>query len=156
MLAGLVVLTGLAVAGRAAVPALVPAHAPRGRGRPREHATYPPPEPDAVWSGGSPTCRRSIDAMDERFKRSEFAIRLLASDDLFEPFDARPMANRPLNYDARMALLDQWSWPREKDPQWLTLYLPESERELTDEAGVRAAINADLKRPPDTCATSTR
>jgi hypothetical protein len=82
--------------------------------------------------------------MDERFKRSEFAIRLSTADDLFEPFDARPIANRPLTYDARMALLDQWELAREKDPQWLTLYLPESERALTDEAGVRAAINADL------------
>ena len=68
-----------------------------------------------------PTCRRSIDAMDERFKRSEFAIRLSTADDLFEPFDARPIANRPLTYDARMALLDQWELAREKDPQWLTL-----------------------------------
>ena len=82
--------------------------------------------------------------MDERFKRSEFAIRLSAADDLFEPFDARPVAQRPLNYEARMSLLDQWELAREKDPKWLTVYMPESERGSTDEAAVRAAINADL------------
>ena len=54
--------------------------------------------------------------MDERFKRSEFAIRLSSADDLFEPFDARPIPNRPLNYDARMALLDQWELARDNDP----------------------------------------
>lgn len=83
--------------------------------------------------------------MDERFERSEFAIRLTAVDDLFEPFDARPMAQRPLNYEARMALLDQWELSRRGDPGHLTLYLPAGEREGRDEAEVRAAIGADLK-----------
>ena len=54
--------------------------------------------------------------MDERFERSEFAIRLTAVDDLFEPFDARPIAQRPLNYEARMALLDQWELSRAAIP----------------------------------------
>ena len=56
-----------------------------------------------------------------------------------------------------MALLDQWELAREKDPQWLTLYLPESERELTDEAG---GPRGDQRRPDPglraACATSTR
>ncbi len=82
--------------------------------------------------------------MDERFKRSEFAIRLSSAEDLFESFDARPVAQRPLNYEARMSLLDQWELARDNDPKWLTLYVPESERDSTDEAGVRAAINSDL------------
>jgi hypothetical protein len=82
--------------------------------------------------------------MDERFKRSEFAIRLSAADDLFEPFDARPVSDRPLTYEARMALLDEWELSRENEPRWLTLYMPETEREHTDEAAVRAAINSDL------------
>ena len=54
--------------------------------------------------------------MDERFKRSEFAIRLGSVDDLFESFDARPIANRPLNYEARMSLLDQWELSRDAEP----------------------------------------
>ena len=54
--------------------------------------------------------------MDERFKRSEFAIRLGAVDDLFESFDARPIADRPLNYEARMSLLDQWELSRDAEP----------------------------------------
>jgi hypothetical protein len=82
--------------------------------------------------------------MDERFKRSEFAIRLSSADDLFEPFDARPISDRPLNYEARMALLDEWELARDDAPKWLTLYLPETEREHTDQAAVRAAINSDL------------
>ena len=82
--------------------------------------------------------------MDERYKRSEFAIRLSSPDDLFEPYDARPISDRPLNYEARMALLDEWELSRDNDPKWLTLYIPESERGVTDEAGVRAAINSDL------------
>ena len=82
--------------------------------------------------------------MDERFKRSEFAIRLGSVDDLFESFDARPIANRPLNYEARMSLLDQWELSRDAEPSSLRLYLPESERPSTDEAAVRAAIRSDL------------
>ena len=42
-------------AAGAALSPLVPAHAPRRRGRSRRRRrTYPPPAPDAVWSGGMP------------------------------------------------------------------------------------------------------
>jgi hypothetical protein len=82
--------------------------------------------------------------MDERFERSEFAIRLSSVDDLFEPFDARPIAHRPLNYEARMSLLDQWELSREAEPSSLTLYVPEGERANTDEAAVKEAIHSDV------------
>jgi len=82
--------------------------------------------------------------MDERFERSEFAIRLSSVDDLFEPFDARPIAQRPLNYEARMSLLDQWELSRDAEPSSLTLYVPEGERANTDETAVKEAIRSDV------------
>ena len=53
-LAGLAVLVGLLDPARAAVPPLVPAHAPCRRRRPCLRPTYGPPAPELVWSGGDP------------------------------------------------------------------------------------------------------
>ena len=82
--------------------------------------------------------------MDERFKRSEFAIRLpTATICSSRSTPARsPTARSTTRRGWRCST--SGSSPATSDPQWLTLYLPESERALTDEAGVRAAISADL------------
>ena len=141
-------------ASRAAVPALVPAHAPRGRRRPattsaptrRRSRTQP-------GRGAYPTSRRSMVAMDERFKRSEFAIRLCSVDDLFEPFDARPIANRPLNYDARMSLLDQWELLARQRPA-VADALPARERARADRRGRRPG--GDQRRPDARLRTPAR
>jgi hypothetical protein len=82
--------------------------------------------------------------MAEREGGHEFAIRIGSIDDLFDAYDARPVAARPLNYDVRAWLLDEWERTREADPKFLTNYAPEDERATTDERGVRAAIGADL------------
>lgn len=73
-----------------------------------------------------------------------FAIRITSLDDLFEPFDARPVADRPLNYDVRVKLLDEWERTRATEPAFLTIHAPEEERERTDERAVAAAIGNDL------------
>ena len=75
---------------------------------------------------------------------SRFAIRLSSVDDLFEPYDARPVDERPLNYDARTELLDAWERSRDTEPEYLTVEVPEGERETTDEQAVRAAIGTTL------------
>ncbi|MET0926332.1 MAG: hypothetical protein ABWY90_03045 [Solirubrobacterales bacterium] len=75
---------------------------------------------------------------------SRFALRLSSVDDLFEPYDARPVDERPLNYDARTELLDAWERSRDSEPEYLTLEVPEDERETTDEQAVRTAIGTTL------------
>src|SRR5437868_11117078 len=75
----------------------------------------------------------------------EFALRLPTADALFFEFDARPVAERPMRDEAHEQLLDQWERVREAPPHALTLILPASERQSTDEDGVRAAIQADLR-----------
>ena len=77
--------------------------------------------------------------------KPRFAIRLSSVDDLFYPYDARPVAERPLNYDARTELLDAWERSRDGSPRSLTLDVPESERSSTDEQAVRRAIAATLE-----------
>ncbi len=75
----------------------------------------------------------------------EFALRLPSVDALFYEFDGRPVAERPMRDEVHEHLLDQWEHVRETPPAALTLILPASERESTDEDGVRAAIHADLR-----------
>jgi hypothetical protein len=75
----------------------------------------------------------------------EFALRLPEADALFYEFDARPVAERPMRDDVHAHLLDQWELVRDKRPNALTLILPASEREGTDENGVKTAIHADLR-----------
>lgn len=74
-----------------------------------------------------------------------FAIRITSLDDLFEPFDARPVAHRPLNYDVRVKLLDEWERTRKGEPGFLTIHAPAEERERTDERAVATAIGSDLE-----------
>ena len=73
-----------------------------------------------------------------------FAIRITSLDDLFEPLDARPVADRPLNYDVRVKLLDEWERTRNTEPAFLTIHAPAEEREHTDERSVSTAIGNDL------------
>jgi hypothetical protein len=82
--------------------------------------------------------------MADRVPGAEFAIRVSSVDDLFDPYDARPVAERPLNYEARTALLDSWERARDSEPAHLTIEAPATEREITDEQHVRSAISATL------------
>jgi hypothetical protein len=79
-------------------------------------------------------------------QRREFAIRLSSIEDLFWEFDARPVAERTLSGDARFAMLDEWDRVRKGSPRQLVIYVPDSEREQTDEEGVRAAIRKSLHK----------
>jgi hypothetical protein len=74
----------------------------------------------------------------------EFGIRVASIDELFAPLDARPLAQRSLDADVRLHLLDEWERVRAGGPSTLTVYAPASERSETKEAGVRAAVRADL------------
>ena len=76
----------------------------------------------------------------------QFAIRLDSIDDLFWPFDARPVEDRTLSADARWHLLDEWDRLRDSDPSCLTIYAPASERSETDERAVRTAIHRSLEK----------
>src|SRR5262245_37146198 len=82
--------------------------------------------------------------MADRAPAAAFAIRLSSVEDLFDPYDARPVAERPLNYEARTALLDSWERARDSGPAHLTIEAPASEREITDEQQVRSAISTTL------------
>jgi hypothetical protein len=75
----------------------------------------------------------------------EFAIRVASIDGLFAPFDARPVAERSLDEDVRLHLLDEWEWARDARPSILTVYAPAVERSHTDENAVKAALRADLR-----------
>jgi hypothetical protein len=75
----------------------------------------------------------------------EFAIRLSSVDDLFPPFDARPVAERPLADEVHDHLLDAWELVRHLRPSSLEVYAPESEQASTDERAVRTAIRSDLR-----------
>ena len=83
--------------------------------------------------------------MAELSERHRFAIRVDSVDDLFETYDARPIADRPLNYDVRVKLLDEWERTRDSEPEHLTIHAPADERSHTDEQAVREAIDADLE-----------
>jgi hypothetical protein len=76
----------------------------------------------------------------------QFAIRLNSFDELFWPFDARPVADRTLSEEARWHLLDEWDRLRDTEPTFLTVYAPASERERTDEDAVRTAIHRSLQK----------
>jgi hypothetical protein len=75
---------------------------------------------------------------------AEFAIRVSSVDDLLDSYDARPVAERPLNYEVRTALLDSWERTRHSEPEHLIIEAPATEREITDEQQVRSAISAML------------
>jgi hypothetical protein len=76
----------------------------------------------------------------------QFAIRVNSIEELFWPFDARPVADRTLSAEARWHLLDEWDRLRDTEPSCLTVYAPASERERTDEDAVRAAIHRSLEK----------
>jgi hypothetical protein len=75
----------------------------------------------------------------------EFAIRVASIDELFAPLDPRPVAERSLDENVRLHLLDEWEWVRDARPSILTVYAPAPERSRTDEDAVRAAVRADLR-----------
>jgi hypothetical protein len=77
----------------------------------------------------------------------EFAIRLPSIDALFDPLDARPVAERQLTTEVHQHLLDDWEHLRvaRPRPETLTLYAPASEQAATDQDAVRAAIGRDLR-----------
>jgi hypothetical protein len=77
--------------------------------------------------------------------RPEFALRLPSADALFYELDARPVAERHMRDDVHEYLLDLWEHVRDSPPGALTLILPAGERASTDEAGIQAAIRADLR-----------
>jgi hypothetical protein len=83
--------------------------------------------------------------MAEQRAAPEFAIRVDSIDDLFEPLDAGPTAERRLTTAVQDHLLDEWEWVREARPQALTVYAPADQRSDTDEDAVRAAIHHDLR-----------
>ena len=80
----------------------------------------------------------------QKASRREFAIRLSSIDQLFWPFDARPVAERAISADARWALLDEWERVRDRDPSTLTIYAPGADRAATDEEAVGTAIRGSL------------
>ena len=75
----------------------------------------------------------------------EFAIRVTSVDDLFAPYDARPVAERPLAEEVRFHLLDAWEHVRTAHPAVLHCYAPASEREQVDEHAVTAALRRDMR-----------
>ena len=80
-----------------------------------------------------------------RSQPHEFAIRVASVDELFEAFDARPVAERPLAEDVRFHLLDAWERVRATRPSVLHCYAPASERERVDEQAVSAAVRRDMR-----------
>ncbi len=78
-------------------------------------------------------------------RAAEFAIRVASVDDLFAPYDARPVAQRPLAEDVRFHLLDAWEHVRAARPAVLHCYAPASEREQVDEQAVTAAVRRDMR-----------
>ena len=74
-----------------------------------------------------------------------FVLRLQSVDELFEEFDGRPVAERPLRQEVHDHLLDAWERVRAASPAALTLVAPAVERAATDEEAVRAAIHAELR-----------
>jgi hypothetical protein len=75
----------------------------------------------------------------------EFAIRVSTTDDLFAPFDARPVAERDLSEEARRYLLDLWEEVRETHPATLTVYAPDSEREKVDTHAVAVVLRSGFQ-----------
>ena len=77
-----------------------------------------------------------------------FAIRLDSINDLFWPFDARPVADRTLSEGARWHLLDEWDRLRDAKPSSLTIYAPASDR---PEIAVDQREDPDLANRADAC-----
>lgn len=73
-----------------------------------------------------------------------FAIRVSSVDDLFDPFSAEPLVERPLRDQVRERILNAWIDTREERPGHLTVDLPESERREDLGDRVEAAIRHDL------------
>ena len=82
---------------------------------------------------------------DRGLAGEEFAIRVSSVDYLFPPFDARPVAERPLAEEVHDHLLDTWERVRHLGPKALEVYAPEGEHAHTDEPAVRDAIRNDLR-----------
>ena len=75
----------------------------------------------------------------------EFAIRVTSVDGLFAPLDAGPVAERTLDEDVRLYLLDEWERVRRSRPSTLKVHAPATERSITDEHAVGVAVRADLR-----------
>ncbi len=115
----------------------------RGLRQPRRSVTVAPcTRPTSRPSRREP---RRTAAHPGRSQPHEFAIRVASVDDLFEAFDARPVAERPLAEDVRFHLLDAWERVRATRPSVLHCYLPASEREQVDEQAVSAAVRRDMR-----------
>jgi len=77
--------------------------------------------------------------------RDEFAIRVATIDELFEPFDACPVAERRLRDEVRAHLLDRWEAVRPSPAPVLRVHAPVDQRSATDEQAVQAAVRADMR-----------
>ncbi len=75
----------------------------------------------------------------------EFAIRVAGVDGLFAPLQAGSVAERSLDTDVRLYLLDEWERVRKTRPSALTVCAPASERPGTDAQAVGVAVRADLR-----------
>lgn len=75
----------------------------------------------------------------------EFAIAVNSVEALFGPLDGHPIAQRSLNENVRLHLLDQWDRVREARPSALIVDVAEAERSPSDQEAARAAIRNDLR-----------
>jgi hypothetical protein len=76
---------------------------------------------------------------------AQFAIRVPSIEALFEPFDARPVAERDLAEDVRLYVLDQWEYFRydEQPPKVLTIFVPEGSE--VDPEAVRSSFHRTME-----------
>ncbi len=75
-----------------------------------------------------------------------FAIRVPSVEDLFDPFSADPLDQRPLREEVRERILRAWIDTREERPEHLTVELPEGEHREGLGERLQAAIRNDLSR----------
>jgi hypothetical protein len=73
-----------------------------------------------------------------------FAIRVPSIEDLFDPFSAEPLDQRPLREEVRERILRAWIDTREERPEHLTVQLPEVERREGLGERLQSAIRHDL------------
>lgn len=83
--------------------------------------------------------RRAVEAPGS----SEFAIRVSSLDDLFNEFEAVPIAQRSIRAEVRTYLLDEWDRLRDQEPSTLTIHAPRADP--AEEAAVLEAIRDDLR-----------
>jgi hypothetical protein len=75
----------------------------------------------------------------------EFAVRVSAVDDLFEPFDACPVSERRLAWEVRAHVMERWEWARPAEDPVLLVYAPVAHRADIDQAAVQDAVRADMR-----------